>query len=100
MTPLGIRSREALETLAAQPVWNDEVWKHCYELVSANMNDALVAYVHDDLIHCSATSLFSFRNPPRHPDFDNYKQESRDVAKTLKDLDVARGSAEEVRFLR
>ena len=75
---------EALETLAAQPVWNDEVWKHCYELVSANMNDALVAYVHDDLIHCSATSLFSFRNPPRHPNFDNYKQESRDVAKTLR----------------
>jgi hypothetical protein len=75
---------EALETLAAQPVWNDEVWKHCYELVSANMNDSLVAYVHDDLIHCSAEPLFRFRNPPTHPDFDSYKQEFRDVAEALR----------------
>lgn len=75
---------DALENLAAQPVWNDEVWKRCYELVSANTSDELVAYVLDDLIHCSATPLLSFRRPPKHPEFDRYKQEFRDIAVALR----------------
>jgi hypothetical protein len=71
---------EALESLAAQPVWNDEVWEHCYELVSANMDDEVVAYVHDDLIHCSGTRLFS----SKRPEFDSYKQEFRDIAQAIR----------------
>ncbi len=68
-----VRIAEALETLADQPVWSDEVWSHCYELVKANLDEELVAYVHDDLIHCSATPLVSFRKPAKHPMFDGYK---------------------------
>ena len=75
---------EALENLAAQTVWNDDVWKWCYELAGANLDDELVSYVYDDLIHCSGTPLFSFRKIPNRPEFDRYKQEFRDVAAALR----------------
>lgn len=75
---------EALEELASQRVWSDEVWRRCFELVEANCDDELVSYVYDDLIHCSATPLISFRRPPKHPQFDEYKQEFRDVATALR----------------
>jgi hypothetical protein len=80
-----LRVAEALEKLAAQPVWNDDIWKLCFELVEANLDDELLAYVYDDLIHCSATPPINFRNPPKHPQFDDFKEEFRDVAKALRD---------------
>jgi hypothetical protein len=75
---------EALEELAAQRDWNDEVWQRCFALADANCDDELVAYVYDDLIHCSGTPLFSSSRTPEHPEFDEYKQEFRDVATALR----------------
>jgi hypothetical protein len=66
---------ECLEQLAAQPAWNPELWQRCYDLVAANMDDELLAYIHDDLIHYTGRPLFSseprsadltLRRVPRH----------------------------------
>ena len=75
-----------LETLVELQAWDDDVWQSCYDLVKANMDDKLVSYVHDDLIHCSATpiQLFRFGHTRKHPLFGNYKQEFRDIAAALR----------------
>jgi hypothetical protein len=73
---------ECLERLAAQPAWNAELWQRCYDLVSANMNDELLAYIHDDLIHYSGHSLF--RSEPRPADLQCFSQEFRDIAGALR----------------
>src|SRR4051812_6592903 len=73
----------SLDELAAQDVWNPEVWEHCYYLVSANMNkDDLLSYVHDDLIHYTGTRLF--RSVPLAKDFNPFRQEFRDIAAALR----------------
>jgi peptidoglycan/xylan/chitin deacetylase (PgdA/CDA1 family) len=77
-----IEIAECLERLAAQPAWNEELWQRCYDLVTANMNDELLAYVHDDLIHYTGRSLF--RKQPRPADLQAYSQEFRDVALALR----------------
>jgi hypothetical protein len=74
---------ESLETLAAQSVWNHDVWERCYKLVTANINeDDLLGYVEDDLIHYSGRRLF--RSAPIAADFNSYRQEFRDVAAALR----------------
>lgn len=49
---------QCLERLAAQLVWNPQLWQRCYDLVMANLNDELLAYIHDDLIHHTGRPLF------------------------------------------
>ncbi len=74
---------ESLERLAAQDIWNSDVWQRCYDFVAANMkNDALLGYVHDDLIHHTGRRLF--RSAPIPADFNEYRQEFRDVAAALR----------------
>jgi hypothetical protein len=74
---------KSLDELAAQDVWNADIWQRCYDLVDANMNeDDLVAYVHDDLIHYTGTPLF--RSAPKRKDFEPYRQQFRDVASALR----------------
>ena len=73
---------ESLEQLAAQPVWNAELWQRCYDLVAANLNDELLAYIHDDLIHYTGRSLF--RSEPRPADLQRFSLEFRDIAGALR----------------
>jgi len=74
---------KALDDLAAQDIWNENVWKHCYDIVADNMSrDNLVSYVHDDLIHYTGRPLF--RSTPRPEDLKPYRQQFRDVAEALR----------------
>jgi hypothetical protein len=73
---------ECLEQLAAQPAWNAELWQHCYDLVAANLNDELLACIHDDLIHYTGRPLF--RSEPRLADLQSFSQEFRDIAGALR----------------
>jgi hypothetical protein len=73
---------QGLETLASQPVWNDEVWQRCFNLVEANADDELIAYFIDDLIHYTGRPLF--RREPRSSDIRRYSQEFRDMAHAVR----------------
>ena len=73
---------ECLEHLAAQPAWNAELWQRCYDLVTANLNDELLGYIHDDLIHYTGRPLFS--SEPRTTDLQRFSQEFRDIAGALR----------------
>jgi hypothetical protein len=73
---------ECFEQLAAQPAWNAELWQHCYDLVAANLNDELLACIHDDLIHYTGGPLF--RSEPRPADLQSFSQEFRDFAGALR----------------
>jgi hypothetical protein len=73
---------ERLEQLAAQPDWNAELWQHCYDLVAANLNDELLACIHDDLIHYTGRPLF--KSEPRRADLQGFSQEFRDIAGALR----------------
>ena len=73
---------EALDLLAAQEVWNEQVWRRCYDLVTRNITeDPLLVYVQDDLTHYSGRRLF--RSAPV-ADFNRYRQEFRDIATALR----------------
>jgi hypothetical protein len=73
---------DCLERLAAEPSWNGNLWQRCYDLVTANWDDELLAYLHDDLVHYSGTPLF--RSEPRPADLQRYSQEFRDFASALR----------------
>ena len=80
---------ECLERLAAEPRWNAELWQRCYDLVTANADDELLAYLHDDLVHYTGTPLF--KSEPRPVDLHAYAQEFRDFAVALRSrLSVAK----------
>ena len=73
----------SLDVLAAQDTWNEIVWQRCYDLVGANASqDDLVAYVFDDLIHYTGTSLFKRIPEPKH--FEPFRQQFRDIASALR----------------
>ena len=71
-----------LEGLAAMNTWDDALWQRCYGLVTTNSDDELVAYIEDDLIHCSGRRLF--HSEPIRRDFGEYAQEFRDFAAALR----------------
>lgn len=71
-----------LEQLASQAMWNEELWQRCYDLVAANHDEALLAYIHDDLIHYTGRPLF--RSEPRPKDLRSFSQEFRDIANALR----------------
>jgi hypothetical protein len=77
-----------LENLANQETWNPALWQQCYDLVSANHEDELLAYVHDDLIHYSGEfhshNIIGFRTKPDRDQLDQYRQEFRDIAASLR----------------
>jgi hypothetical protein len=73
---------ECLESLAAQPAWNDTVWQRCFNLVEANADDELIAYFIDDLIHYTGRPLF--RREPQPKDIKRYTQEFRDMAHAVR----------------
>lgn len=79
---------ESLEHLAEQEVWNQELWQRCYELVKANLDNDLLEYVYDDVIHYSgefhSRNIFGFRVKPDRYQLENYRQEFRDIAKALR----------------
>jgi hypothetical protein len=78
---------ESLENLARQETWNSEVWQKCYDAVSANMDDELLAYVHDDLIHYDglfhSRNILGFHVQADPSELADYRQEFRDVAAAL-----------------
>ena len=75
---------DCFEQLAAEPRWNGELWQRCYDLVTAHLDDELVAYTMDDLIHYSGRPLF--RSEPRPKDIQSYAQEFREFAVALRSL--------------
>ena len=78
-----IEIAKSFEDLAAQDVWNADVWQRCYDLVGSNMHlDDLVEYIHDDLIHYTGRSLF--RSAPRPRDLGVYRKQFRNVASALR----------------
>ena len=77
---------DSLEKLADLKEWDDDVWQHCYDLVCANIDNELLAYVHDDLIHCSGVGLFDhfFHKNPKPKYFGSYQEEFRNIARGLR----------------
>jgi hypothetical protein len=78
-----------LDNLAAQDAWNSEVWQSCYDLIAANMTgEELLEYVFDDLIHYNGEyhshNIFGVRVKPDRSAVDEYRQEFRDVATSLR----------------
>jgi hypothetical protein len=81
---------EALEDLASQVSWNSDVWQHGYDLVKANWENELLAYVHDDLIHYDGLfhhsgnllGLFHMKPDP-HP-LNEYRHKFRSIAAALR----------------
>jgi len=73
----------SLDDLAAQDAWNEIVWQRCYDLVGDNANaDDLVAYVLDDLIHYTGTSLF--KRTPEQKHLEPFRKQFRDIASALR----------------
>jgi hypothetical protein len=66
------------------------LWQRCYDLVTANRDNELLAYVQHDLVHCSgafhAHSLLGFRVKPDRDQLEQYQQEFRDIATALRFL--------------
>ena len=79
---------KALEDLANQESWNSEVWQHCYDLVKANWENELLAYVHDDLIHYDgefhSRNLLGFHVKPNTHRLNDYRHEFRSIATALR----------------
>lgn len=80
---------DCLENLASQESWNSDAWRQCYEFVSANMDgDDLLEYVHDDIVHYDglfhSRNILGFRVKPDRSQLEQYRQEFRDVASSLR----------------
>jgi|GEM_PF-5121740 hypothetical protein len=79
---------EALDNLAAQESWNPDVWQRCYDLVKANWENELLAYVHDDLIHYEGNfhsrNLLGFHVKPNPHLLEDYRHEFRAIASALR----------------
>jgi len=73
---------ECLEQLAREFRWNAKLWQRCYDLVTANLDDELLEYLHDDLTHYTGTALF--RSEPRPVDVQGYSQEFQDFAVAIR----------------
>jgi len=79
---------ECLELLAGQAEWNPDLHKRCYDLVTANLGDELLKYVHDDLIHYDgefhSRNILGFRVKPDRYQLERYRREFRDIASALR----------------
>ena len=88
---------EASENLAAQESWNPEAWQRCYDLVTANWENELLRYVHDDLVHYDGNfhsrNILGFRVKPNPHQLEDYRHEFRAIAAALRadlSLEVAK----------
>jgi hypothetical protein len=79
---------DALENLAEEESWDPEAWQNCYDLVTANWDNGLLKYVHDDLIHYSgefhSRNILGFRAKPDPHHLDDYRHEFRSIAAALR----------------
>ena len=79
---------DALEKLANQHGWNPEAWQQCYDFVTANWDNELLRYVHDDLIHYDgefhSRNILGFHVRPNSRRLDNYRHEFRAIAAALR----------------
>jgi hypothetical protein len=79
---------EALDNLATQESWNSDAWQRCYDLVTANWENELLKYVHDDLIHYDGNfhsrNLLGFRVKPDPHQLKDYRHEFRAIAAALR----------------
>jgi hypothetical protein len=94
---------EALEKLAAEESWNPDVWQHCYDLVTANWENELLQYLHDDLIHYDGAfhelNLLGFRVKPNQNLLEGLPPRVSRHRSRFADKPVTRGSQEAVRSL-
>lgn len=79
----------SLDNLASQESWNADAYSKCYEWVSANMKaDELLGHVHDDLVHYDglfhSRNILGFRVKPDKMELEEFRQEFRDVASSLR----------------
>ncbi len=79
---------EALDNLATQESWNPDLWQRCYDLVTANWENELLNYVHDDLIHYDGNfhsrNLLGFRVKPDPHQLEDCRHEFRAIAAALR----------------
>jgi hypothetical protein len=79
---------ECLVRIADQAVWNPELWQQCYDLVVANSDNELLAYVYDDIVHYSGVfhsrNLLGIRVKPDLYQLENYRYEFRSIAEALR----------------
>lgn len=79
---------ECLERLADQAEWNPDLHKRCYDLATANWDDELLKYVHDDLIHYDgefhSRNILGFRVKPGRYQLERYRREFRGIASALR----------------
>jgi hypothetical protein len=79
---------DCLESLASQQMWNPDVWQQCHDLVEANFDNELLAYVYDDIIHYSglfhSINLLGFRVKPNPASLEDYTSEFRQVAEAIR----------------
>jgi len=65
---------ESLEQLAGQAMWNLELWKRSHDLVKANWDNEVLAYVYDDVVHYSgefrSRNIFGFRVKPNRTNWN------------------------------
>jgi len=82
------KAAECLEHLADQTVWNPELWERCHELVQANLDNELLEYIYDDVVHYSgefhSRNIFGFHVEPGRYQLEHYRQEFRDIATALR----------------
>jgi len=68
-----------------QKAWNPELWQSCYDLVAANLDDDLLEYLQDDLIHYTgefnAKNLLGFKVKP---EVSRYSSDFRTIAIALR----------------
>jgi hypothetical protein len=78
-----------LDRIANQEEWDPEEWQRCHDMVKANWDNELLAYVYDDLVHYSgefhSLNIFGFRAKPDPGQLQHYRQEFRDIASALRD---------------
>lgn len=79
---------DALDDLASQQSWNSAVWQKCFNLVTADWDDELVAFVRHELIHYDDVShprsILGFKVKPDLHRLQDYREEFRAVAAALR----------------
>lgn len=83
-----IEIAESFERLADQSDWNAELWQRCHDLVAAHLDDELLAYIYDEIIHYSglfdSQNILGFRVQPRLDQIEVYRREFRVVAHAVR----------------
>jgi hypothetical protein len=77
-----------LERLADQSGWNTDVWQKCHDLVTANLDNELLEYVFDDVIHYNgefhSRNILGISVNSSRLQLEQYRLEFRDIAAALR----------------